>query len=136
MGYMTNGLSFRTLREANKKRLSAPAYRKAEAWITAQWMQALVGEVGELANILKKIDRGDFDPVTAQDSVANELADIQCYLDLLAHKLGVDLGEATKLKFNEVSDRINSPVYIGDDDDWHYSNLHSKPPFSTEGESK
>ena len=87
--------------------------------MTAHWVQALVGEVGELANKLKKIDRGDYDgcvPVVTQQNqlyIANELADIQCYLDILALKLNVDLGEATMRKFNAVSQRIGSRVWIG-----------------------
>ena len=42
-----------------------------------------------------------------------------CVKDLLAERLGVDLGAATRRKFNEVSDRRGSRLYIGDDNDWH-----------------
>jgi NTP pyrophosphatase (non-canonical NTP hydrolase) len=120
MGYGTNGLSFRTLRDANTKRLGSSKYRKCESdWTPAHWMQATVGELGELANLMKKVDRGDFSLDEARADIAKELADVQTYLDIMAFKLGVDLGEATKDKFNEVSERIGSPVYIGDDDDWH-----------------
>lgn len=51
-----------------------------------------------------------------------ELADVVTYLDILAMQLDIDLGEATKSKFNEVSDRVGSYVIIGDDDDWHIKN--------------
>ena len=125
MSYKTNGLTFNTLREANIERLKEPKYDRCQAeWTTAHWMQALVGEVGELANKLKKIDRGDYDgcvPVVTQQNklyIANELADIQCYLDILALKLKVDLGESTIDKFNVVSKRIGSRVWI-DAEDWH-----------------
>ena len=125
MGYKTNGLTFNTLREANIERLKEPKYDKCQAeWSTAHWMQALVGEVGELANILKKIDRGDYldaplyKHVEIKRSIENELADIQCYLDLLALKLKVDLGESTIDKFNVISERIGSRVWI-DAEDWH-----------------
>lgn len=122
MSYMTNGLSFRTLREANVKRLASAKYKNCEArWEPAHWMQATVGELGELANLLKKVDRGDFTLDAARADIAKELADVQTYLDILALKVGVDLGRATIDKFNEVSARIGSPVYIGEDDDWHLS---------------
>ena len=110
-------LTFALLREANAQRLSARSYRVCEThWTPAHWMQALVGEVGELANILKKVDRGDFPMADVRIDVARELADIQTYLDILALKLDVDLGAATVDKFNEVSDRVGAPVYIYEDD--------------------
>lgn len=114
MGYMTDGLSFNTLRAANALRASkAEHYRECEAsWTHAHWMQALVGEVGELANFLKKVDRGDFTLDEVKPDIMNELADIQTYLDLLAENLGVDLGKATAFKFNEVSKRIGTDVFI------------------------
>lgn len=113
MGYMTNGLTFNTLRQANVLRASkAEAYNECEKWSHAQWMQALVGEVGELANFLKKVDRGDYPIESISEEIADELADIQTYLDLLAHKLKVDLGEATASKFNKVSKRVGTDVFI------------------------
>ena len=125
MGYNTDGLTFNTLRDANVERIKNSKYAKCEnEWTTAHWVQALVGEVGELANILKKIDRGDYDecvPAVREQNIlaiANELADIQCYLDILAFKLNVDLGQAAMDKFNEVSERIGSKVWI-DANGWH-----------------
>lgn len=120
MGYGTNGLTFNTLRDASQKRLDSDKYAKCQTeWEAAHWMQALLGELGELANISKKIDRGDFLLTDVQQDVADELADIQTYLDLLAAYFGIDLGKATVSKFNEVSKRIGSRVYIGPDGDWH-----------------
>jgi NTP pyrophosphatase (non-canonical NTP hydrolase) len=124
MGYGTKGLSFNTLCAANQERrqretIEGRAYVKCKTWIPAQWMNALVGEVGELANILKKVDRGDFSLDVVRVDMSRELADIQAYLDILASELGINLGEATRLKFNEVSERIGSRVFIGEDDDWH-----------------
>lgn len=49
--------------------------------------------------------------------LAKELADVQCYLDITANVLGVDLGDATVEKFNEVSNRIGVDVYISTDED-------------------
>lgn len=106
-------LTFQQLRDANVERLSSSKYKLCEQnWQPAHWVQALVGEVGEAANILKKVDRGDFELKSVLPEIAKELADIQCYLDILAHKLGVDLGDATVGKFNEVSKRIGSDVRL------------------------
>lgn len=126
-----NGLSFRTLREANKRRL--PQFKDAQGrtahalpdgsdWSPAEWGQAVLGELGELANLEKKIKRGDFDmddPEVAravQNEVAREFADIVTYLDIYAMQRGVDLGEATRTKFNEVSRRVKANVFIAKHD--------------------
>ena len=128
MGYMTNGLSFRTLRDANEQRL--PLFKNAQGetahektdgsdWSIAEWLQAAVGEVGELANVLKKVRRGDLTMDEAKADISKELADVVIYWDILAKQLGVDLGEAVRQKFNEVSRRVGAQVFIGTDDDWH-----------------
>jgi NTP pyrophosphatase (non-canonical NTP hydrolase) len=101
-------LTFGRLRDFNVRRCES-AFPMCKDWTAADWMTALVGEVGELANLLKKIKRGDeVDPL----EVGKEIADVQTYLDLLAAHLGVDLGEATIQKFNEVSDRRGSGIKL------------------------
>ena len=113
-----NSLTFSELRQANLDR--AKVYRNAQGQLVsdeftpAQWLQALVGEIGEYANFRKKFERGDFDddPAFFYAMAAKELADVQTYLDLLAASLDIDLGEATRNKFNEVSDRIGCKVYL------------------------
>lgn len=126
---MSNGLSFNTLRAANLKRLplfknskgkKAHSKKDGSDWTPAQWLQAVTGELGEYANLRKKFERGDISKKEFQKEAKKELADIQIYLDILAYQLGVDLGEAVKEKFNEVSERIGCNIVIGDDDDWHY----------------
>lgn len=120
------------LRRANKLRLplfkngrGGPAHSKPDGsdWIPAQWLQALIGEIGEYANIRKKYERGDIDWQEYCVLATKELADAQTYLDLLAqraldtreggaHPQGVDLGGATIAKFNEVSRRVKANVFI------------------------
>lgn len=119
MGYGTDGLTFNTLRAGNEVRLRETAkFAKCRDWSTAQWLQALVGEVGEAANVMKKIDRGDYTEDEAREHLSKELADVQIYLDLLAAKLKIDLGKVTMDKFDEVSKRVGANVYI-DHDGWH-----------------
>jgi NTP pyrophosphatase (non-canonical NTP hydrolase) len=118
MGYGTNGLTFDTLRDANIMRLKE-SFPMCRNWTASQWLQALVGEVGEYANICKKFERGDFGEESFREQAEKELADIQCYLDLLAEHVGVDLGQATIAKWNEVAERVGSRIRI-DEEDWHY----------------
>jgi NTP pyrophosphatase (non-canonical NTP hydrolase) len=128
MGYMTDGLTFNTLRKANLKRL--PMFKDAKGrtchskedgsdWPPALWLQAVVGELGEYANLRKKVERGDMTMDEARPLLADELADVVIYLDILAHQLGVDLGKAVMEKWNRTSDKVGAPLYI-DAEDWHY----------------
>jgi NTP pyrophosphatase (non-canonical NTP hydrolase) len=81
-------------------------------WTPNDWFTALAGEVGELGNFLKKVRREDFTLEIARPAIADELADVQCYLVILAHQLGVDLEQATISKFNRVSERVGSNVKL------------------------
>jgi len=129
MGYGTDGLTFNTLRAANLKRL--PLFKDAKGrvahskpdgsdWSPASWLQAVVGELGEYANLRKKVERGDMTLKEARPMLAKELADVVIYLDILAYQLGVDLGEAVMSKWNETSEKVGAPLYI-DAEDWHYT---------------
>lgn len=121
-------LTFDALRAANVARI--PKFRNARGevchnaegsdWPVERWFMALIGEVGELANLLKKIERGDYvgSMDVAQVEVAKEIADAQIYLDILAFRLGVNLGEATLAKFNEVSRRVGADVFIAPRTPW------------------
>lgn len=46
------------------------------------------------------------------DRLALELADVVTYADLLAARMDIDLGEAVREKFNEVSDRVKSRITL------------------------
>lgn len=64
---------------------------------------ALAGEVGELANIVKKIERGSLDgraPRVRHD-LAMELTDVLIYTLNLGGLFGIDLEETYKLKRTE-----------------------------------
>jgi NTP pyrophosphatase (non-canonical NTP hydrolase) len=124
MGYLTDGLTFNTLRAANTRRL--PTFKNAQGdpahsepdgsdWALSAWCNAVLGELGEAANLIKKIERGDFTLEMTREALAKEFADVVTYLDLLAFRAGVDLGRATIDKFNEVSRRVGSPVRIRED---------------------
>lgn len=118
---MTDGLTFNVLREANTLRLPTfknakglPAHSEPDGsdWSPAQWFQAVMGEAGEYANIRKKFERGDIDEPEFKELAAQELADVVTYLDLLAFRLGINLGQAVVEKFNFISRRVGSPVFM------------------------
>lgn len=116
-----NQLGFADLRKANMKRL--PLFKKAKSgtahsdpegrdWSPAQWLQAVVGELGEYANFRKKFERGDIDLEEFIVKAGFELADTVTYLDILAFQLGIDLGQVVQEKFNLVSERVGCNVKI------------------------
>lgn len=118
------GLTFDTLRDGNIKRL--PLFRDAKGrrchskddgsdWSPAQWLQAVSGELGEYANLRKKVERGDLTLDEARSMLADELSDVVIYLDILAAQLGISLGESIVSKWNRTSDKVGAPIHIGPD---------------------
>lgn len=72
----------------------------------------LGGEVGELLNIVKKLEREDrawrgsrADP----NAFADECADVLICLDKLARRKDIDLEAVTIAKFNATSDKVGFP---------------------------
>lgn len=124
-------ITFKVLRDANRARL--PEFKNANGvfahdpdqpnralvdgsdWSPAQWLQALVGELGEYANLRKKWERGDITHAQFYAAASDELADVATYLDILADRLNIDLGAAVVSKFNRISVRAGSTVFIGMD---------------------
>jgi len=101
-------LSFFELRAANVARCAEFGHG-VEDWSPADWATAVAGELGEAFNLLKKRRRGE--PINNSD-IAHELADTVIYLDLLASRLGIDLGAAIRQKFNIVSERRGLSVRL------------------------
>lgn len=114
-------LTFDAFRSANLVRCAKWHPQGLESWSPSDWLTAVTGELGELASLLKMRNRerdglpgNKFSPTDKQ--IADELADVFTYLDLLAAVLGVDLGRAVAEKFNEVSVRVGFPdrIDLGD----------------------
>lgn len=108
-------LSFNELREINVLRCEQ-SFFPLDAWNGSDWGNAIAGETGEACNVIKKLRRAEINPelkaeVTVND-LAKELADIVLYADLTAAAYGIDLGLAVAKKFNEVSDRVKSPLKL------------------------
>lgn len=110
-------LTFGSLRNVNFTRCERWHGPGSDPWTLADWSNALCGEAGELANVIKKIRRqqtgcrNDGDPTMRElcAAAAAELADVVIYADLLASQLGVDLGDAVVDKFNKVSEKFGFP---------------------------
>lgn len=124
-----SSLRFSALRDGNTRRLPEFKNPKGEKfhtkddgsdWSPLEWGGAAGREMGELLNFLKKLRRGDMaldefvpgEGITLRECIAKECADVVCYVDHVAHQVGVDLGEAVREKFNEVSERVGSKVKI------------------------
>jgi NTP pyrophosphatase (non-canonical NTP hydrolase) len=110
-------LTFDSFRAANVTRCLKWHPAGIESWSPSDWLTDVTGELGELASLLKMRNRerdglpgNKFSPTDKQ--IADELADVFTYLDLLAAALNVDLGKAAAEKFNEVSERVGFPDRI------------------------
>lgn len=69
----------------------------------------LAGEVGELLNVIKKIERerlGWAGKRATLDDLLGEFGGVMTCLDLLAMELNIDLAEVTVHEFNRVTDRL------------------------------
>lgn len=118
---MNKNLTFKTFRRANLLRLPKFKNFKGELahskedgsdWSIYQWVCATLGELGEFANIVKKVGRGDLTLDEARPLLKKEGADVITYMDLTLAQLGIDMEEAVRDKFNEISDRVNVPIKI------------------------
>lgn len=58
---------------------------------------ALVGEVGEAANILKKIIRGDTTLINCKEQLTDEVVDVFIYILKLIYQLDIDI----ELEYNK-----------------------------------
>ena len=83
------------------------------SWSMSDWMTATVGEVGEAANVIKKLNRvrdgipGNTEtPEQLRSMLADEIADAAIYLDLLAQAAGFDLETIRDAKFAKTSAEI------------------------------
>ena len=102
------------LREINVQR-ATEGFKCYDNQPLTYWTTALAGEVGELCNMIKKIqrvERGGIDggsSYTAKDitkeMLKEEIGGIAIYLDLLASLLDISLEEAIIETFNSKSEK-------------------------------
>ena len=121
-----DGVGFRLLSIVNSERANRwhPGFPEDDDWNLADWSNAMCGEAGEAANVVKKLRRHetghhgalDGDEATLRAALAHELADVILYVDLLATKAEIDLCAAVVEKFNIVSERQGFPDRLPTDD--------------------
>lgn len=88
---------------------------KLSSWTLSDWVTAVMGELGEAANVIKKLNRvrdgspGNSDtetPEKLREWLADELADTYIYLDLLIQAAGLDPEVIVERKFRKTSAKI------------------------------
>jgi NTP pyrophosphatase (non-canonical NTP hydrolase) len=108
-------MKFQDFSAENRARCEAPSgfNHPMSSWSLSDWMTATLGELGEAANIAKKLNRvRDGIPGNVESEpqlramLADELADAFIYLDLLAQSQGIDLAQAVRSKFDRTSRKI------------------------------
>ena len=140
-----SGLDLAVLAEVNAQRCRRWHPPTSVAWSLADWSNAMTGEAGEAANLVKKLrrieTRTDTGPWQIPHStvpgrtvdldigqqsrilakgIGLELADVVIYADLLAQELtrrydGYDLSDLIVTKFNAVSHREGFPEQLSID---------------------
>jgi NTP pyrophosphatase (non-canonical NTP hydrolase) len=119
MGYMTDGITFNVLRDANRNRQKEwPGNEKADVAFRAIELAGEAGEVSEAVKKYLRAARGIKGSTATQVEIADEMGDLLVSLDLLADALGIDLGAAVRAKFNATSEKYGMRTYLGDSD-WH-----------------
>lgn len=117
---MSEQLSFDRLREKNVARCE-DVFHPLTEWSPTDWGCAMAGEAGEVCNQVKKLRRLDgadalmdtaLKRADLRRNIAKEIADTVIYADLLAARLGIDLGKAVREKFNEVSRERGSGIFL------------------------
>lgn len=99
----------------NRTRSEAPNgfNHKLDAWSLSDWMTATLGELGEAANVAKKLNRirdGVRGNRETEDvlraRLGSEIADAFIYLDLMAQSQGLRLSEIVRASFDAKSEQI------------------------------
>lgn len=108
-------LTFDRLRHANQVRQREwPGNEQADLAFRALEVAGEFGEVVEAVKKFLRAERGIRGTTATLDDVAEEMADAIIALDLLADKLGVDLGTAVAAKFNKTSTKYGLETRIPD----------------------
>lgn len=114
-------MQFRELSVINRMRCeSLEGFNHAlNSWSLSDWMTATLGELGEAANVAKKLNRvrdgipgNDKSEEELRAELKKEIADTLIYLDLLCQSEGFELEDAVVQKFNETSTKRRAPFFL------------------------
>lgn len=101
--------------EINRARCEAPnGFNHAlTSWTLSDWMTATLGELGEAANVAKKLNRvrdgipgNNMTEDELRKAFQDEMADTYIYMDLACQAQGFRLSDAVQSKFAETSRKI------------------------------
>jgi len=115
-------MTFEDFSKANRARCESPQgfNHRLGSWTLSDWMTATAGELGEAANVVKKLNRyrdginGNTESEwTLREKLKREIADTFIYLDLMAQAAGISLGQAVAITFDEKSMQIGYPHSVG-----------------------
>lgn len=114
--YRDGSITLAMFASINRSRALRWHQNNLESWSLSDWFTALAGEVGELANVVKKLNRvrdglqqKAVDESTLQQALADEIGDVFAYLDLFAQRAGLVLETCAREKFNRISEREGFP---------------------------
>jgi NTP pyrophosphatase (non-canonical NTP hydrolase) len=119
--YRNPNLTFDQFSAANRQRCEdKEGFNHAlTSWSTSDWMTATLGELGEAANVVKKLNRVcDGIPGNKQSErelraqLRHELGDVFVYLDLMCQSLGFTIADAAVEVFNSKSAEISYPKIL------------------------
>jgi NTP pyrophosphatase (non-canonical NTP hydrolase) len=114
-------MTFGQFSQANRTRCESPQgfKHKLNGWSLSDWMTATLGELGEAANIVKKLNRVREGVPGNKESEAElraklkrEIGDTFVYLDLLAQSAGFSVADAAAEVFNSKSEEIGYPIKL------------------------
>ena len=114
-------LTFSEFSKINRTRCESPDgfHHTLDSWSLSDWITAVTGEVGEAANIAKKLNRvrdkipGNTEtPEELRQALKDEIADIFIYLDLMAQSQGFLLEDIVPEKFNRTSKKVGYPLVL------------------------
>jgi NTP pyrophosphatase (non-canonical NTP hydrolase) len=114
-------LTFQRFSEVNRLRCESPDgfSHPLDSWSTSDWFTALLGELGEAANVAKKLNRvrdgvkGNRETADAlRVKLRQELGDAFVYLDLLAQHEGFNIGAAAVEVFDAKSEELSCSIRI------------------------
>lgn len=113
-GSPLSSISFADLNRASVERV--PHFRKGQPPSSLEFaMMELAGECGEACNSAKKLSRkqqGFVGGTDDEEALVDEVADVVICCDLIAQKVGFDLGAAVARKFNRTSRKYDLPVFM------------------------
>jgi len=116
-------MHFKEFSKINRRRASEAFGHQADLrdWTLSDWGVAMVGEAGEVCDVIKKIRRNETFPKAnkgktledLREQLKHEIGDVYAYLDLLATSEGLDIFEdCIAPKWDEVSERVGSPLRL------------------------